>query len=336
MFKLIRKFVETNTGFTLTETLVAIAVFALAMTGAAAAVMSAYQSQSFTRQQSRAIEEARRGIRTMVKEIRAASPGEDGSYPIEKAGDKELVFYSDIDQDLSVEKVRYFLGIAGSDSLTKDCVSFEDGGSCESTFPDFLKGDLTEAEVQVSVEGDLGWNQECVDVYADGEYLDEVCKNQCSDCAGSWQGVSTFDVTSLATDDKITFRAEATNEVDWPCDWEYENHTLRAKFVLSWTENVPGGSGYFKKTVTNYSDNPPGYNGATSTEIISSYVRNSPPIFKYYYFDENDNELKQIQDYPARLKDTELMRVFLVVDVNPGQKPDAFELSSYSQLRNLE
>lgn len=323
-------------GFTLTETLVAIAIFALAMMGATAAVMSAYQSQSFTRQQSVAIEEARRGIKTMIKEIRASSPGEDGSYPIEKAGDKELIFYSDVDQDLNIEKVRYFLGSAGSDSKTKDCVSFEAGGNCENTFSGFLDGELTEAEVQVSVEGDLGWNQECVDVYADGSHLGEVCKNQCSDCAGSWQGVSTFDVTDLATDNEVYFRAEATNEVDAFCDWEHENHSIRAKFVLNWTENVPGGSGNFKKTVTNYIDNPPGYNGTSSTEIISSYVRNSPPIFKYFYFDNEDNELKQIEEYPARLKDTELMRVYLVVDVNPGAKPESFELSSYSQLRNLE
>ncbi len=325
-------------GFTLTETLVAVAIFALAMGGVTVAVMSAYQTQNFTRQQSVAIKEARRGIETMVKEIRAAGPGEDGSYPIEKAGDKELIFYSDVDQDLRVEKVRYFLGSAGSDSKSKDCVSYESGGSCEVNFPDFLKGELTEAEVQVSVEGDLGisfFEEECVEVFADGTSLGTVCKNQCHDCAGSWEGVTNFDVTDLASDGNIQFEAQATEGVDSFCDWKHPNHSVQAKFVLNWSENISQGKGELKKTVTNYIDNPPGYNGTSTTEIVSSYVRNSPPIFKYYYFDENNNELVQIEDYPARLKDTELMKVFLVIDVDLQRDPKPFELSSYSQLRNL-
>lgn len=325
-------------GFTLTETIVAIAIFALAMAGAAGAIAAAYQSQNINRKQAIAIEEARRGIKTMVKEVREAASGEDGSYPIEKAGDKELIFYSDVDQDLSVEKVRYFLGSAGSDSVTKECVSYKDGGSCSVNYSNFLKGSLTDAEVQVSVEGDLGisfFQEECVEIFADGTSLGTVCKNQCHDCAGSWEGVTNFDITNLASDNNIQFEAQATGGVDSFCDWKHPNHSIRAKFVLSWTENIPQGKGELKKTVTNYSNNPPGYNGTSTTEIVSSYVRNSPPIFKYYYFDENNNKLVQIEDYPARLNDTELMKVYLVVDVNPGKKPEAFELSSYSELRNL-
>lgn len=325
-------------GFTLTETIVAIAIFALIMAGAAAAVVSAYQSQSINREQATAIEEARRGVRTMIKEIRESASGEDGSYPIEKAGNKELIFYSDVDQDLSVEKVRYFLGSAGSDSVTKECVSYEDGGSCSVNYSDFLEGSLTDAEVQVSVEGDLGisfFEEECVEVFADGTLLGTVCKNQCHDCAGSWEGVTNFDVTDLASDGNIQFEAQATEGVDSFCDWKHSNHSVQARFVFNWSENISQGKGELKKTVTNYINSPPGYNGTSTTEIVSSYVRNSPPIFKYYYFDENNNELVQIEDYPARLNDTELMKVYLVVDVNPGRKPEAFELSSYSQLRNL-
>lgn len=326
-------------GFTLIETLVAIAIFVLAMGAVSAAIMTAYGTQSQARDQSRAINQARRGIRIMVQEIRKASPGEDGSYPLEKAGDKELIFYSDVDRDSRTEKVRYFLGSAGSDSKSKECVSYEKGGSCQVNFSNFLEGDLTEAEVKVSVEGDLGWSlfeEEYVEVFADGNSLSRLCEAQCTDCAGSWQGVSTFDVTDLASDGDLQLEADASQGVDPFCNWEYENHSLRAKFDLSWSENIPQGQGRFKKTVTDYSDSPPGYSGTSTTEIISSYVRNSPPIFKYYYFDESSDELKQIEDYPARLKDTELMRVFLVVDVNPERDPQPFELSSYAQLRNLK
>ncbi|GAH01061.1 unnamed protein product, partial [marine sediment metagenome] len=40
--------------------------------------------------------------------------------------------------------------------------------------------------------------------------------------------------------------------------------------------------------------------------------------------------------YPARLVDTKLMKVFLIVDVDPNRSPKGFELESYAKLRNLK
>lgn len=68
-----------------------------------------YRSQSYSLQQSAAINSARKGIETMTKEIREAQNGDDGSYALELAGDDEFIFYSDIDEDSSVERVHYFL-----------------------------------------------------------------------------------------------------------------------------------------------------------------------------------------------------------------------------------
>ena len=100
-------------GFTLIETIVTIVIFALAMGAVSGFIVMGYRTQSYTWQQSVAIGEARRGIETMVKEIREARGGDDGSYIIEKAEDFQFIFYSDIDDDGKTERVRYF--VEGSD-----------------------------------------------------------------------------------------------------------------------------------------------------------------------------------------------------------------------------
>jgi len=80
-------------GFTLIETIVVIVIFTLALGTVFGLIVMAYRVQGYTWQQSQAIEEARRGVETMVKEIREARTGEDGSYTINKTEDKEKVRY---------------------------------------------------------------------------------------------------------------------------------------------------------------------------------------------------------------------------------------------------
>ena len=65
--------------------------------------------------------------------------------------------------------------------------------------------------------------------------------------------------------------------------------------------------------------------------IVSAYVRNTGPIFEYY-----DSDGNKINDYPARLSDTKLMKVSLVINVNPNRLPQAFSLETYIQPRNLK
>ena len=187
-------------GFTLIETMVTIVIFALLIGVVSGFVVLAYRTQSYSFQQSMAINEARKGIETMVKEIREARGGDDGSYIIEKAEDYEFIFYSDIDKDEATERVRYFV---------------------EGT--DFKKGVI--------------------------------------------------------------------NPTDWPISYLPENEEV---FVLS------------------------------------SCVRNQPPIF--HYFNGDGLELSA----PARLKDTKLMRVYLVINVDINRPPQDFVLESAVQIRNLK
>jgi len=86
-----------------------IAIFALAMSLLISFVIYIYRAYGYNFEQIAAINEARKGIETMVKEIREARYGEDGSYPLKEAGNLQLIFYSDIDKDTNIERVRYFL-----------------------------------------------------------------------------------------------------------------------------------------------------------------------------------------------------------------------------------
>ena len=322
-------------GFTLIETIVTIAIFSLAMGAVMGFIVMAYRTHGYIWQQSSAIGEARRGIETMVKEIREARPGDDGSYPIEFAGDKEFIFYSDIDKDGATERVRYFLGTAGSGSQTKKCVTFDDGGSCSVTFSNFLSGTLKSAQLKVSVEGDFGSASEYAQIYADGVYLGKVCQSGCTDCASTWQGTATFNVFDQAKDNSISLMADASSRVNDFCDWEEQNHAMKAKFEFSWTEDLPTGQSDLKKGIIDPTPSPIEYPlDQEKITVLSSYVRNYEydlPIFKY--FNETGNKLL---DLPARLKNTKVMEVYLVINVNPARPSQDFELKSAVQLRNLK
>ncbi len=319
-------------GISLVETLVTIGIFGVIIVIVSGIVLSLYKTQNYSWQQSLAIDEARRGVRIMVKEIREARYGDNGAFLLEKAGDKEFVFYSDIDEDGDTEKVRYFLGIVNSGSQTQSCVTLFDGGSCNVSFDNFLQGNLQLASVEVSVEGDFGWDIEYADIYADGQYLGKICGSGCSDCAGAWQGNTVFDVTTLAQDGSIQFTADASSSVDDFCDWQEANHSMKANFVFSWDEQVQGLDHQFKKGVIDPVGQPVVYPSQNEEiSILSYYVRNTPPIFEY--FDENGDK---ILNYPARLVDTKVVKLLLVVNVNPSKAPNDFELESYVQLRNIK
>ncbi len=96
-------------GFTIIELIVAISVFVLATFGVASFIVQNFKVQNFSLEQSTAINEARRGVETMVKELRETLPGDTGAYPIESANEQELIFYADYDRDNAIEKVHYWL-----------------------------------------------------------------------------------------------------------------------------------------------------------------------------------------------------------------------------------
>lgn len=53
--------------------------------------------------------DARQVLKTMVKELRSASPASTGSYPLASANSTALTFYTNLDGDNLKEQIRYFL-----------------------------------------------------------------------------------------------------------------------------------------------------------------------------------------------------------------------------------
>jgi prepilin-type N-terminal cleavage/methylation domain-containing protein len=327
------KIKKNNSGFTLVETLVAIFIFSLAIIVVDNFIVLGYRTHDYVADESSAINEARRGVETMTKEIRQAKTADNGAYAIEVADDKRFVFYGDIDGDGKVEKVRYFLGTISSGSQIKDCTSTVSGGSCSVTFSGLLSGTLKNAKVKISTDGDLGSTNESVIVKADITTLGKLCGGGCNNCAGVWQAATTSDITSSFSDNSITFLAQATNRVGKECPTVLgATHSMKARFELSWVEEIIGVGNELKKGVIEPVGEPATYPAdQEQLSIVTSYVRNVPPIFRYY--DENGNELTQL---PAKLEDTKLMRIFLVVNIDPNRPPDEFQLESFVQLRNLK
>jgi prepilin-type N-terminal cleavage/methylation domain-containing protein len=320
-------------GFTLIETLIAVFIFTLAMGAATGFIVVFYRTHSYASQQVTAIEEARRGIETMVKETRAARTGDNGAYPVERADDKQFIFYSDIDNDGQTERIRYFLSTINSGSQAKECTVTSQGGACNVSFSNFLTGTLKSALVSLSVMGDLDASDEYVAISADGTTLmSQLCQFGCLHCSGSYEGTTTFDVTSQASDNSIQFTADGSSSVHRQCPVTSPNYSIKARFELSWTEEVSGVGTELKKGVIEPTGDPVQYpSSQEKISIITRYVRNAPPIFKY--FDSNGEEITSV---PARLADTKLMKVYLVVNVDPNRPPKDFELESFVQLRNLK
>lgn len=96
-------------GFTLIEVLVSTALMVILAMGFLGLQYILSQNQVSAWRNYLSIEGANSAISTMAKELRDARPSESGGYPIEVANDQEIVFYSDIDYDDTVERVRYIL-----------------------------------------------------------------------------------------------------------------------------------------------------------------------------------------------------------------------------------
>ena len=96
-------------GFTLVETIVVIFVTGLVGLTINSMIASFYKNNGYLLQETSAIDSAHRGLETSFTDLREASYGDDGSFPIESAGTSTITFYSDINGDGHVEKIRLYL-----------------------------------------------------------------------------------------------------------------------------------------------------------------------------------------------------------------------------------
>jgi type II secretory pathway pseudopilin PulG len=101
--------VGAQAGLTIIEALVSIAIFTFAIIAIVTSVQYFYRTNTYTIQQASAVSSAQRGVDSLVKTIREATYSSNGAYPIVAIGANEITFYADIDTDIFIERVRYYV-----------------------------------------------------------------------------------------------------------------------------------------------------------------------------------------------------------------------------------
>lgn len=105
-----------ESGMTFVEMIVAISIFTILSLAITATISNLYQTNSYALSQAEEIDNARRGMTQWNRDVKEMTTGEDGTYPLAVIGEHRLGYYSDTDQDDSVEYVEYILATT---TLTK-------------------------------------------------------------------------------------------------------------------------------------------------------------------------------------------------------------------------
>jgi len=100
---------SSSKGFTLIELLIVISIFTLLAIGASRLLRDTSFFQGIFHSGLNSVDEGRKILRPLVGEVRSATPSQNGAYALEKVDADTLIFYSDIDNDGFIERVRYFL-----------------------------------------------------------------------------------------------------------------------------------------------------------------------------------------------------------------------------------
>jgi len=73
------------------------------------AIQYFYRANTYVLHGTAAINSARNGITTMASNVREATYGDDGAYPLSSAATSTITFFADVDKDGGVEKVRIYM-----------------------------------------------------------------------------------------------------------------------------------------------------------------------------------------------------------------------------------
>lgn len=107
-------------GFTLVETIVVVAIFSILALGVSAIFTHVFSSSRNRLASIDVIDQARLATTNFTNEIRVASVGVDGSFPIVTADSREIVFYTNYNQENGlVSKIRYY---AATSTLYKSTI----------------------------------------------------------------------------------------------------------------------------------------------------------------------------------------------------------------------
>jgi len=92
------------------ETIVWIAIFISATIALGSSLIYFYHTAHYSIEQSAAVASVQHGMDTMIRAIREASYGSDGSYPIASIATSSITFYAHVNpQSPYVQKVRFYI-----------------------------------------------------------------------------------------------------------------------------------------------------------------------------------------------------------------------------------
>ncbi len=98
-----------NQGFTLVETIVVVSLYTMMTLVIYTSIFNLYQANGYTIAQSYEIDQARRGLQNWLSDAREMAYSDTGTFPIAVIQPHRFGFYTNTDQDLSVEYVEYVL-----------------------------------------------------------------------------------------------------------------------------------------------------------------------------------------------------------------------------------
>ncbi len=96
-------------GISMIEVIVAIGIFLLVIGAIIEVFLFSFRSKDIIFEQLAAQGQGRRVVQDFINELRSATYSSIGAYPISQASSTQITFYSNIDKDSNVEKIRYFL-----------------------------------------------------------------------------------------------------------------------------------------------------------------------------------------------------------------------------------
>lgn len=135
-------FKKNKRGFTLVETLVALGIFILFNAVIVQIFLSSFKSTNIVFDQLESQRQGRRVLQDFVTEMRSASYSSIGAFPIEEASSTEVIFYSNINNNGYIERVRYSLSgnklIKGITEPTSTPLFYNTAYEATSTVVDIL------------------------------------------------------------------------------------------------------------------------------------------------------------------------------------------------------
>lgn len=98
-----------QSGFTMLEVVISLGIFSIIIVVISLLITTIFTQNSLSESRSSIDTQSLVMLRNFAAELRAAQTAHDGSYPIARADDDEVMVFTDLRGDNTVERVRYFI-----------------------------------------------------------------------------------------------------------------------------------------------------------------------------------------------------------------------------------